>query len=151
MCALRDAGVFWYHPHVREDIQQVMGLYGNIVVRAPRAATAVEPGRSTVSRPSYSATCWWATRGSSHSGAMPRRGRPDRSVRQRVPGERSPTIHALLAGGMIRFALTNASATRTYDVSFSGSAGGARMKLVGGDAGPVRARGLGAECRDRAG
>jgi suppressor of ftsI len=29
-----DAGVFWYHPHVREDIQQDMGLYGNIIVES---------------------------------------------------------------------------------------------------------------------
>src|SRR5687768_8213530 len=28
-----DAGVYWYHPHVREDIQQDLGLYGNMVVR----------------------------------------------------------------------------------------------------------------------
>ena len=27
-----DAGIYWYHPHVREDIQQELGLYGNIVV-----------------------------------------------------------------------------------------------------------------------
>ena len=27
-----DAGVFWYHPHVREDFQQELGLYGNIIV-----------------------------------------------------------------------------------------------------------------------
>ncbi len=27
-----DAGIFWYHPHVREDIQQDLGLYGNIQV-----------------------------------------------------------------------------------------------------------------------
>jgi FtsP/CotA-like multicopper oxidase with cupredoxin domain len=27
-----DSGVFWYHPHVREDEQQPMGLYGNFVV-----------------------------------------------------------------------------------------------------------------------
>ena len=27
-----DTGVFWYHPHVREDYQQEMGLYGNMVV-----------------------------------------------------------------------------------------------------------------------
>ncbi len=27
-----DPGVFWYHPHVREDMQQNMGLYGNFVV-----------------------------------------------------------------------------------------------------------------------
>jgi len=27
-----DEGVYWYHPHVREDYQQDMGLYGNMLV-----------------------------------------------------------------------------------------------------------------------
>ena len=27
-----DAGVYWYHPHIREDYGQELGLYGNIVV-----------------------------------------------------------------------------------------------------------------------
>jgi len=27
-----DAGLYWYHPHLREDIQQDLGLYGNMVV-----------------------------------------------------------------------------------------------------------------------
>ncbi|MEK6822679.1 MAG: multicopper oxidase domain-containing protein, partial [Nanoarchaeota archaeon] len=27
-----DAGVYWYHPHLREDIQQELGLYGAIIV-----------------------------------------------------------------------------------------------------------------------
>ena len=27
-----DAGMFWYHPHVREDFQQELGLYGNFFV-----------------------------------------------------------------------------------------------------------------------
>ena len=31
----RDAGLYWYHPHHREDIQQDLGLYGNMVVDAP--------------------------------------------------------------------------------------------------------------------
>ena len=30
-----DAGVYWYHPHVREDIEQAMGLFGNMVVDSP--------------------------------------------------------------------------------------------------------------------
>jgi FtsP/CotA-like multicopper oxidase with cupredoxin domain len=33
-----DAGLFWYHPHVREDIQQDLGLYGNIFVPPPASA-----------------------------------------------------------------------------------------------------------------
>ena len=27
-----DAGVYWYHPHVREDLEQGLGLYGVIIV-----------------------------------------------------------------------------------------------------------------------
>src|SRR5262249_29193675 len=31
----RDPGIYWYHPHIREDMQQDLGLYGNMLV-APR-------------------------------------------------------------------------------------------------------------------
>ena len=27
-----DPGVYWYHPHIREDYGQEMGLYGNVIV-----------------------------------------------------------------------------------------------------------------------
>ncbi|HXD25050.1 MAG TPA: multicopper oxidase domain-containing protein, partial [Propionibacteriaceae bacterium] len=27
-----DAGLYWYHPHIREDYGQEMGLYGNVLV-----------------------------------------------------------------------------------------------------------------------
>ncbi|MBM4186833.1 MAG: multicopper oxidase family protein [Gemmatimonadetes bacterium] len=30
-----DPGIYWYHPHVREDIQQDLGLYGNMLVDSP--------------------------------------------------------------------------------------------------------------------
>src|ERR671928_884356 len=29
---LPDPGVYWYHPHIREDYGQEMGLYGNVLV-----------------------------------------------------------------------------------------------------------------------
>lgn len=29
-----DAGMYWYHPHVREDYQQELGMYGNYLVVA---------------------------------------------------------------------------------------------------------------------
>lgn len=29
-----DSGLFWYHPHIREDMQQDLGLYGNLLVTA---------------------------------------------------------------------------------------------------------------------
>lgn len=37
-----DDGLFWYHPHVREDVQQEKGLYGAIVVE-PNKGTQSEP------------------------------------------------------------------------------------------------------------
>ena len=33
-----DEGFYWYHPHIREDIQQELGLYGSIMVE-PRNST----------------------------------------------------------------------------------------------------------------
>jgi len=30
----RDAGLYWYHPHHREDVLQDLGLYGNLLVRS---------------------------------------------------------------------------------------------------------------------
>ena len=32
---LRDAGTFWYHPHMNETVQLERGMYGAIVVRGP--------------------------------------------------------------------------------------------------------------------
>ena len=32
-----DPGLYWYHPHVREDYGQELGLYGNIVVEPAEA------------------------------------------------------------------------------------------------------------------
>ncbi len=33
----KDAGIYWYHPHHREDIQQELGLYGNLLVESLQA------------------------------------------------------------------------------------------------------------------
>lgn len=33
-----DAGTYWYHPHVREDYQQELGLYGAIIVKPASSA-----------------------------------------------------------------------------------------------------------------
>ena len=37
---LKDAGLFWFHPHVRSDLQVQKGLYGALRVRATWAAIA---------------------------------------------------------------------------------------------------------------
>src|SRR5208283_1215628 len=33
-----DPGIYWYHPHVREDIEQSLGLFGNMIVDSPDPA-----------------------------------------------------------------------------------------------------------------
>jgi FtsP/CotA-like multicopper oxidase with cupredoxin domain len=48
-----DPGVYWYHPHIREDYGQEMGLYANIVGRARRSrllATGQPGGRAHARR-----------------------------------------------------------------------------------------------------
>ena len=51
--AFPDPGVYWYHPHIREDYGQEMGLYGNVIVDPARpgllaaGATASSCSRST--------------------------------------------------------------------------------------------------------
>jgi len=36
---LRDAGTFWYHPHMNETVQLERGLYGALIVRGPDEPT----------------------------------------------------------------------------------------------------------------
>lgn len=38
-----DAGLFWYHPHIRTDVQKELGLYGSLVVDPPREDTEIYP------------------------------------------------------------------------------------------------------------
>jgi suppressor of ftsI len=33
-----DAGIYWYHPHLREDVEQGLGLFGNMIVDSPDPA-----------------------------------------------------------------------------------------------------------------
>ena len=61
-----DAGFYWYHPHVREDYGQEMGLYGTIVVEP--ADAAYWPPVDRVRHP--------------HPGRPARRRRADRAVPQ---------------------------------------------------------------------
>jgi FtsP/CotA-like multicopper oxidase with cupredoxin domain len=124
-----DPGVYWYHPHVREDYGQEMGLYGNIVVvpaesdywpPVHREVTLtlddllLEDGRLAPfsrSRPTFT--------------AMGRFGNV-----MLVNGERDASLHAR-HGEVVRLYLTNTANTRVFDVGLPG----ARMKRVGGDSG----------------
>ena len=127
-----DAGIYWYHPHVREDAQQDLGLYGNLFVRSPDAGFFAPADREEVLI--------------LDDFLIDDQGTP-------VPYGADATTHALMGrfgnlflvngspeytlgvgqGAVVRFFLTNASNTRVFNVSIPG----ASIKLVGGDVGLI--------------
>jgi len=126
-----DAGLYWYHPHIREDYGQEMGLYGNVVV-VPRDPeywpkvhrelvltlddVLIEDGK--VAPFSRSETTY---------AAMGRFGNL-----LLIAGEPHLDIEAN-QGEVVRLYLTNTANTRVFNVAVPGG----RMKLVGGDSGRV--------------
>lgn len=121
-----DAGIYWYHPHVREDIQQELGLYGNILV-ARRAAERVPVNREEVLALDDVLL--------GDSGIFPLgRDTATHALMGRfgnlllVNGEPKYTL-PLKRGEVVRFYLTNVSNARTFNLRFNG----ARVKLVGSD------------------
>ena len=124
-----DAGLYWYHPHIREDYGLDMGLYGNIVVEAVDAEywpnvdrevvvtlddVLVEDGRIAA----------FHEAGPTHV-AMGRFGNV-----MLTGGETSLTLGSQV-GEVVRFYFTNTANTRLFNVALPGT----RMKLVGSDSG----------------
>lgn len=125
----RDAGIYWYHPHHREDIQQDLGLYGNMLVRSPNPDYYGPANREeTLLLDDLEV----GADGLAPYGAEA----PTNALMGRfgnvflVNGEPHYTL-AVRRGDVVRFFLTNASSARLYNVSFAG----ARMKVVASDAG----------------
>lgn len=122
----RDAGIYWYHPHIREDIQQDMGLYGNLMV---------EPSEAGYYSPVNSEEVLmlddllfdgdnlvpYGKEGANFV-IMGRFG-----TRLLVNGETHYHKEAH-KGDVVRFFLTNVSNTRTFNLNF-----GVPVKLVAGD------------------
>jgi FtsP/CotA-like multicopper oxidase with cupredoxin domain len=126
-----DPGVYWYHPHIREDYGQELGLYANVIVEpadpdywppAHREATLtlddilLEDGKVA---PFARAETTYAAMGRFGDVLL-------------VNGETDLSLEAKL-GEVVRFYLTNTANTRVFKVALPG----ARMKLVGGDSGHV--------------
>ena len=126
-----DPGVYWYHPHIREDYGQEMGLYGNVLVDPadpdywPPAHREVlltlddiliEDGQVA---PFSRAETTYAAMGRFGNVLL-------------VAGETDLALTAQ-RGEVVRFYLTNTANTRVFKVKLPG----ARMKLVGGDSGRV--------------
>src|ERR671931_464537 len=124
-----DPGAYWYHPHIREDYGQEMGLYGNILVTPsepdywPPANREllltlddilIEEGQIAAFREEETTHV-----------AMGRFGNV-----MLVAGEADLQLDAK-RGEVVRFYLTNTANTRVFNVAVPG----AKLKLVGADAG----------------
>ena len=124
-----DAGLYWYHPHHREDVQQDLGLYGNLRVDAADPEYFGPANREQVLMLDDLLV--------GAAGLAPfGRERATHAMMGRfgnlllVNGE--PDYRLTVARGeVVRFFLTNVSNTRTFNLSF----GGAAIKLVASDIG----------------
>lgn len=113
-----DAGIYWYHPHVREDIEQPMGLFGNMLVDSP------DPGYySPVNGEEVLVVDDLLAQGDS---LIPfGREVPDFALMGRVGnlhlvnGEPGYSLR-VGRGAVVRFFFTNVASSRTYNLSFSG-------------------------------
>ena len=124
-----DPGAFWYHPHIREDYGQEMGLYGNILATpsdtdywppANRELVLtlddilIEDGQIAAFRESETTHVAMGRFGN----VMLVAGEPDLAL-------------DVKRGEVVRFYFTNTANTRVFNVTLPG----AQMKLVGADAG----------------
>ena len=124
-----DEGLYWYHPHIREDYGLDMGLYGTILVdpQDPDCWAPVEP---RVRRHRRRRPCRRRQGRTVPPGRAQLRG--DGPVRQRHAHRRQAELDlGARAGEVVRFYFVNTANTRVFNLALPG----ARMKLVGGDSG----------------
>jgi len=126
-----DAGLYWYHPHIREDVTQELGLYGSILV-APAEPDYWPPVHRDVVLTLDDLLLEDGmiapfSRTETNYAAMGRYGNV-----MLTGGEMAPAFTAK-TGEVVRLWLTNTANSRVFRVTLPG----ARMKLVGGDSGRV--------------
>jgi FtsP/CotA-like multicopper oxidase with cupredoxin domain len=122
-----DAGVYWYHPHVREDIEQAMGLFGNMIVDSPEPDYYSPVNRElslVLNDILVNADSLIPFGKESPTYAL--MGRVGNVLT--VNGEPNYRLTAR-KGEVVRFFFTNVSNSRTYNISFSG----VPMKVVASD------------------
>ena len=124
-----DAGLYWYHPHMREDFAQEMGLYGTIVVEPS------DPAYWPVVDRSLTLTLDDLLVEDGHIAPFNRSGVTFTAMGRfgnvmLINGETEFSGEAAL-GEVVRVYLVNTANTRIFNFAVRG----ARMKLVGGDSG----------------
>jgi FtsP/CotA-like multicopper oxidase with cupredoxin domain len=126
-----DPGFYWYHPHIREDYAQEMGLYAGIIV---------EPADPTYWAPADRQLAITLDDVLIEDGQMApfERSGPTFTAMGRfgnvmlINGETDYRAEAKV-GEVVRIHLVDTANTRIFNFGISG----ARMKLVGGDSGRV--------------
>jgi FtsP/CotA-like multicopper oxidase with cupredoxin domain len=123
-----DAGVYWYHPHVREDMQQSLGLYGNILVQ-PGFAPGVTGARLMLGDLLLTddGLVPYGDTAVTHA-LMGRMGNVQ------VANASRGTRLTVRQGDVVTLVLTNVASSRVFNVSFPG----ARMKVIGSDGGMLQ-------------
>ncbi len=128
MLKFPDAGMYWYHPHVREDFEQELGLYGNFLV-VPTDNNYWDPVNQEVPLTLddiliQDGKIELSKQASDHT-LMGRYGN--------VSLMNGLTNYSLSAkkGEVVRFYLTNVANARPFNFAIEG----AKLKLVGSDGG----------------
>jgi suppressor of ftsI len=126
-----DAGLYWYHPHLREEMQQDLGLSGTIAVRGMAGLRPVHREEVVVLDDILIGDDGLVPYGDSAAthGLMGRFGNV--LLTNGEPRWRD----TIAAGGATRLWLVNAANTRTFNVT----AYGATLRLVAADMGPYPA------------
>ncbi len=124
-----DSGIYWYHPHVREDYQQELGLYGNILV---------EPSNSELLNPVNKEQFMMLD--DIQLDGQDIKQFYEEKIKQvlmgrfgdfmLINGEDSYNL-SVKKGEIVRFYLTNTANTRIFNFSISGQ----KLKVIGSDSG----------------
>jgi FtsP/CotA-like multicopper oxidase with cupredoxin domain len=126
-----DAGLYWYHPHHREDVLQDLGLYGNLLVRSRDPGFFAPAHREEILMLD---DLLMGDAGPTEYG----REAPTHALMGRfgnvllVNGEPRWASSAR-RGEVVRVFLTNVSSTRVFNLSWQGAR--TRMKAVASDLG----------------
>jgi FtsP/CotA-like multicopper oxidase with cupredoxin domain len=125
-----DTGVFWYHPHLREDYTQEMGLYGNYWVDEPEYWDDVDREEFMViddfseNDPFYKEVTNKTMMGR-YGNLLMINNDVDYNLQVR-------------SGETVRFFMTNTANTRVFDVEVKNKRGVSMpLKVVGGDIGRI--------------
>src|SRR5437763_1998363 len=122
-------GLYWYHPHIREDYGLDMGLYGNIVVVSADENYWAPVNREVVV--TVDDVLIEDGKIAPFHEAGPNYVAMGRFGNVMLTGGEADLRLAARAGEVVRFYLTNTANTRIFNVRLPGG----RMKLVGGDSG----------------